>query len=340
MLTALIQVVLWHNVCNSVHLVMRELMQGLEAGLVTRDTFTRLCGQLSSKLCCLPVCVLSWLISYSHFGQAPLHRPGSISPLEILDMFLDMSLDTSEVQESEGLPHYAQRSTMMVNIVRKMRQELEEAGARRPGAGLGLSLDTKEAGLEAELALVWEEMWGRGRLDIAGTKSMARLYTLGGAEWFVTVLVERLLGLVYSTDLDRATAAVFSLLHIDLVPCSLALLLHTLPRCLVGEGREQLLVHPGAKCLARLTVDCLAASLSSRGSTAYTGRGSTADLAAMCDGSQQPVKLRKLCGGGAEVTVVPGQPAPSQDQLVDQAHTGLFQLLAGLGMEPVSVSVS
>ena len=34
--------------------------------------------------------------------------------------------------------------------------------------------------------------------------SAARLYTLGGgAEWFVTVLVERLLELVYSTDLDR-----------------------------------------------------------------------------------------------------------------------------------------
>ena len=98
------------------------------------------------------MCVLSWLISYSHFGQAPPHRPGSISPLEILDKFLDMSLDTeASAQESEGLPHYAQRSTMMVNIVRKMRQELEEAGTRRPGAGLGLSLDTKEAGL----ALVW-----------------------------------------------------------------------------------------------------------------------------------------------------------------------------------------
>ena len=44
---------------------------------------------------------------------------------------------------------------MMVNIGRKMPQELEEAGTRRPGAGLGLSLDTKEAGLEAGLALVW-----------------------------------------------------------------------------------------------------------------------------------------------------------------------------------------
>ena len=37
---------------------------------------------------------------------------------------------------------------------------------------------------------------------------------------------------------------------------------------------------------------------------------------------------------------MPSQPAPSQDQLVDQAHTGLFQLVAGLGMEPVSVSFS
>ena len=78
-------------VCNSVHLVMREMMQGLEAGLVTRDTFSRLCGQLSSKLCCLPVCVLSWLISYFNFCQAPCTG---------LDKFLDMSLDTEvSVQE-------------------------------------------------------------------------------------------------------------------------------------------------------------------------------------------------------------------------------------------------
>ena len=152
-------------VCNSVHLVMREMMQGLEVGLVIHNTFTRLCGQLSSKLCCLPVCVLSWLISYFNFGQARLHHLAPGHPGQV------------------------------------------------PG-------------------------------HEAGTKSIARLYTLGGPEWFVTVLVERLLGLVYSTDLDRATAAVFSLLHIDLVPCNLALLLHTLPRCLVGEGREQLLVQP------------------------------------------------------------------------------------------------
>ena len=70
-----------------------------------------------------------------------------------LSIFAHFSKCRTEVsaQESEGLPHYAQCSTMIINIGRKMRQELEEAGTRRPGAGLGLSLDTKEAGL----ALVW-----------------------------------------------------------------------------------------------------------------------------------------------------------------------------------------
>ena len=57
---------------------------------------------------------------------------------------------------------------------------------------------------------------------------------------------------------------VFSLLHIDLM-CS------TLPRCLAGEGKEGLLSHPGGRSLARLTVQCLAASLVMRGSKPTVG---------------------------------------------------------------------
>ena len=75
---------------------------------------------------------------------------------------------------------------------------------------------------------------------------------------------------VYNEDVDKATELVFSMMHIDLVPCTLALLLHVLPKCLVGEGKEPILVHPGGKCLAKLTVDCLAASLNMRNSKPYT----------------------------------------------------------------------
>ena len=86
----------------------------------------------------------------------------------------------------------------------------------------------------------------------------------------MTVLVEKMVSTVYNEDVDKATELVFSMMHIDLVPCTLALLLHVLPKCLVGEGKEPILVHPGGKCLAKLTVDCLAASLNMRNSKPYT----------------------------------------------------------------------
>ena len=76
------QVVLWNNICNSVHLVMREMMTGMEAGMVSMEMFDTMCRGMYSKLCCLPVCVLSWLTSYSHFGQSPVSAT-SPSPLEV-----------------------------------------------------------------------------------------------------------------------------------------------------------------------------------------------------------------------------------------------------------------
>ena len=258
-----------------------------------------------------------------------------------MDKFVDITIDTEN--ETDGLPYFQQRSTMMVNIVRKMRQELEAGEVRpQPGQEAGgwswygrnnnkTSRDTRDMGLEEELGLVWEDMWARGRLDIAGTKQIARLFRLGGAEWFVTVLVERMVGMVYHEDADKATELVFSLLHVDLVQCTLALLVHVLPRCLVAADTSAT-VHPGGKCLAKLTVDCLAASLSMRSSRSYvSGQANrSAEMADMCNGPQQPVKLRKLTSSEAVVS-----SCPEQEQLVDQAHTGLFTMLAGVGMEPV-----
>ena len=174
--------------------------------------------------------------------------------------------------------------------------------------------------LEEEMNVLWEDTWRRGRLDIAGTKQVARLFEIGGPQWFVTVLVEKMVSQVYNEDVERATEMVFSLLHIDLVCCTLAMLVHTLPRCLAGEGKEGLLSHPGGRSLARLTVQCLAASLAMRGSKPYCrsreGRG--AELAQLCNGVQQPVKLRKLNGGESVVGDL-GERV-TQEQLVDQVQ--------------------
>ena len=46
----------------------------------------------------------------------------------------------------------------------------------------------------------------------------------------VRAALEQICKQVYGEDVERATALVFSLLHIDLVACTLALLVHVLPR--------------------------------------------------------------------------------------------------------------
>merc|ERR1711976_770889 len=80
-------------------------------------------------------------------------------------------------------------------------------------------------------------------------------------------------------------------------------------------------------------------SLCMRNSKSYTrakdskDRARNFEIVKMCNGPQQPVKLRKLNGGEAVVGDL-GDDI-SQEQLVDQAHTGLFHLLSGVGMEPV-----
>ena len=327
------QVVLWHNVCNSVHIVMREMMTAVAADVISKETFASLCRQLKTKLCCLPICVLSWLASFTHYGPA---EEKTVSPVEVVDRFLDTQV---EAEEGDGLPYFQQRNAMMVNIVKKMREEFKRESRPKNPVTNSSALETDNVmSLEEEMSAVWDSVWRRGRADISNTKELARLYRVGGPEWFVTVLVEKMLSQVYTDEVDRAGEIVFSMMHLDLVTTTLALLLHVLPRCLLGEGGETALVHPGGKCLAKLTVDCLAASLSQRSSRPYGRAGDSRvrglQLASLCDGPRQPLKLRKLNGGESSLVGSPGEKT-SQEQLVDQAHTGLFHLLSGVGMEPV-----
>ena len=183
-----------------------------------------------------------------------------------MDKFVDIHVDSD--MEGDGLPYFQKRSTMMVNIVRKMKQELETVGEKKAGGSVDSSSswllardteDRSDLSLEDEMTRVWEGLWSLGRLDIAGTKAVARLYNLGGPEWFVTVLVERLVSCVYYEDVDRAGEVIFSLLHIDLAANTLTLLLHVLPRCLAGPASGRL-VWPRSSLWRPGTEACSASS--------------------------------------------------------------------------------
>ena len=74
----------WNSVCSSVHGVMSELLLAAELGALNKADFSKLTTKLYTQvgvfagfqlnvcppqLCCFPVCIVSWLASYTHFGE-------------------------------------------------------------------------------------------------------------------------------------------------------------------------------------------------------------------------------------------------------------------------------
>ena len=64
------QVIKWHNVCGNIHGVMREIILGVEMNAIGVEKYNRLMATLGSRLCSLPVCIVSWLSSYSHYSHS------------------------------------------------------------------------------------------------------------------------------------------------------------------------------------------------------------------------------------------------------------------------------
>ena len=122
-----------------------------------------------------------------------------MTPFQVIDKFLDV---TAEMEDGESLQYFQQRSSMMVNIVRRMKAEMVQGGLSSAEAGAGWGGSARDSlSLEAEFSVLWAETWRRGRysqcpllsspntplyrLDILGTKQCARLLQIGGPEWLV-----------------------------------------------------------------------------------------------------------------------------------------------------------
>jgi len=315
------QVIMWNQVCSSVHDVMKEILVGVEMGSINTETYNRLTSQLCNKLCCFPVFISSWLVSTAHFGedQARGNRP---SALAVIDRFIN----TSCVEEdNDSRPYFGKRSTMMVNILKKMRLEMEPLAVQAENSGGG------KAHLSLAFDKLWDKVWEKRMLDIASTNEIARLFNIGGAQWLMEILVEKIKSQVYKEDVSRCTEMVFSIIHIDLPACTLSLLLYIIPSILTGNGWRDGLCYPAGTALARLTVSSLAAVLKLKTSRPYTTKRKlrSVELDDLCNNHAQPVKLRKLANNDS----VAVDPTPSQQHLIQQAHYGLFELLSGVCAE-------
>ena len=88
--------------------------------MITLGILFAFSAQLCGKLCCLPVCIVSWLASYTQHGHQG-GGVGSVTAVDVLDRFVSLS---TENEDAESLPHHAQRCIVMNNIFKVMRNEL------------------------------------------------------------------------------------------------------------------------------------------------------------------------------------------------------------------------
>ena len=113
--------------------------------------------------------------------------------------------------------------------------------------------------------------------------------------------------------------------------CDIGGVVRPLHLLVAGDGRDGLLAFPTGRALARLTVQCLAAALANRDAPPYLETPGRSWALESLAGSR-PSKMRRGNAGEARPVV---ETAAPQEELVDQAHQGLFHLLSSIGQEPV-----
>ena len=90
----------------------------------------------------------------------------------------------------------------------------------------------------SSLLATWTHVNNLGYLDTDCVWIFQDLFKICGAKWMVGVLVKDLLGLVYLDEIQKKTEMLIAVLHVELEECVLSLLLHVVPKYVVGRKKE------------------------------------------------------------------------------------------------------
>lgn len=237
--------------CANIHLAMKEMVFASSSKLVDSNTFKKMTQTLCSKLCALPVCVLTWLISYKTCVADGKLRMGHF----IQDFLL--LLDQEDVFVSD-MPHKAERLALMKTILGRILKDVgivpQSPSLKCP---MGLLLANNAESLSIALKKEWVKVTTLGRLDISNVYNLLELYKTGGSVWFTSVLIDELFSIVYQDQLDKWCNLLVSIFHIDLEQCTLALLLRVIPGYLTCRNKKYRLTDPHGTTVAKVLVSCL-----------------------------------------------------------------------------------
>ncbi|XP_075220202.1 mediator complex subunit 24 isoform X2 [Lycorma delicatula] len=242
----------WHEVCVNVPGAIKEVLVAWEYGALSPTDVKRILDAMRARMCCLPVCAAAWLCSYMQV----LHQDALLKPMNMVQQFLTTPTNEEMAQQD----NFKERSGLMFQIIRKMQYDVHPPTLSKIKVmTLSHSIISKQP-ISEQLDIVWSGIQQRGWLNIEATHLLESLLNTGGAQWFVRNLVKEVLKFRYRDDLDRAVDLVFSIFHLDIENCTMALLLQVLPQYLHNKLQSIDLVEPQSSAVAKLCAYCVFAA--------------------------------------------------------------------------------
>lgn len=253
----------WSELCQVAAVAFREVVSAAQQGAVPIQRVKELLDRLRYHLCCLPICVATWLCSHVQVVDGEQ----AVQPLSFLNYLLTSFNDHDASVPT--LENFKDRSTLMVQIVENMAQVMK--GGAQPAvnndsmnnSSSGKSLQKEESTnsllssqepLSNLLRETWKQVFPGGVITHKALATFRDLLRLGGIKWFVCDLVKTGMQSVFKSDLARAVDLIYALLHQDVVGCTLSLLVHALPMYISGPCSADLLSEPRTHALAHLAV--------------------------------------------------------------------------------------
>ncbi|XP_045593390.1 mediator of RNA polymerase II transcription subunit 24 [Procambarus clarkii] len=251
----------WSDVCQIATVALREVVSAAQQGALPVQHVKELLDRLRYHLCCLPICVVTWLCSHVQVVDAEQ----AVEPLSFLH-YLHTSLGDHD-PSIPTLDNFKDRSTLMVQIVENMVQVMKggvhslsnsansnRSGNSSPGENNSHTLLSSQEPLSHLLRETWNQVFPSGIISHQALATFRDLLRLGGTRWFVCDLIKAGMHSVFHSDLTRGMDIIYGLLHQDVVGCTLSLLVHALPMYISGPCSGELISKQRTEALSRLTV--------------------------------------------------------------------------------------
>ena len=230
----------WQDILFNMAGVMREVLLAWEQGTLAAADVKRILDSVRGRMCCIPLAAAAWLCAYMR--TAPHHT--LLKPINMVQQLLSPpNTDDENLRE---------RWQLTCEIIRKMQRDVQLPLQPKSGRHLVSRQPASE-----QLHLAWSAAMSRAWLNHTSARTFHCLLDTAGPRWLVSSVLQELLKLRYSDQLERGVELALAIFHVDIRSCTIQLLTNSLPQILHNSLQADALVEPQLSTLAKLTSHCV-----------------------------------------------------------------------------------